>query len=397
MAVALKLSNADIMDAHIGVFDIRNLRRIDLPFLALTAALIACGLLVLLSAVHSGSTQTGSLALQLLKLMTDGNFVKQIVGLCGGVVLASLIICLDYRFLVAWAPVFFVVSILLLLLVFTSGGHEAKGGQRWIDLGPVNFQPSEFAKIALIYTLTWYFTLVGPRIRQLPFFLLTFAVPVVPAVLILKQPNLGTTLTLVPILFVMLFVAGCRFWHIGLLVILGLIAAPVAFSQLKDYQKERVMSFVAPSEEEADDSGYHTLQTKITVGSGQMHGKGYLQGTQTHLSFLPEHHTDFIFAVLAEEKGFVGALVVIGLFTVFFLRGFGLARECPDLTGTLLAVGCITLLAFHTFVNIAITIGLLPVTGIPLPFFSYGPSFSLTAMMCVGTLLSVHIRKGYFA
>lgn len=395
MAVALKVSNADLMDAHIGVFDIRNLRRIDLAFTALTVALIAFGLLVLLSATHSGSAQSGSLAMQLLKLMTGDKFMKQVLAIVLGGGIAMMIICLDYRFLVAWAPVYYVGAIALLALVLEIGS-TVKGGQRWIPLGPFNLQPSEFAKLALIYSLAWYFTLVGPRIKRLPFFLLTFAIPAVPAALILKQPNLGTTLTLFPIVFVMLFVAGCRFWHLAGLVIIGLVAAPVAYSQLKDYQQERIMSFVSPSEEEADESGYHTLQTKITVGSGQMHGKGYLKGTQTHLSFLPEHDTDFIFAALAEEKGFVGAVVAIGLFAVFFLRGLGLARECPDLTGTLLAVGCVTLLAFHAFVNIAITIGLLPVTGIPLPFFSYGGSFCLTTMMCVGTLLSVHIRKGYF-
>jgi rod shape determining protein RodA len=395
VGTSIKISNNDFMNAHIGVFDIRNIRRIDPVFTLITAALIAFGLLVLLSATHSGSVQSGSLASQTFKLMSSGNVIKQLVGITVGTMLALLLISLDYRSLVAWAPVFFVSAIVLLVLVLLIG-TEAKGGKRWINVGPVNFQPSEVTKLALIYMMAWYFTLIGPRIKRLPFFLLSFAIPAIPAVLILKQPNLGTTLTLFPIMFVMLFVAGCRFWHIALLVIIGLVTAPVAFSQLKDYQKERVLSFVQGSEEEAHDSGYHTLQTMITVGSGQMHGKGYLKGTQTHLSFLPEHHTDFIFAVLAEEKGFVGAILGVGLLLIFFLRGLGLARECPDMTGTLLAVGCVTLLAFHSFINIAITIGILPVTGIPLPFFSYGPSFYLTAMMCVGTLLSVHVRRGYF-
>lgn len=394
MAIAIN-KNSDIMHAHIGVFNWRNVFRIDWTLLFLTLALLGVGLLVLLSAAHSGSVETGSLFVQFLKLMINPIVVKQVIALLLGASLALMIVCLDYRFLVQWAPVVYLFSILLLVAVLIIG-KEVKGGQRWIPLGPLHLQPSEIAKVSLIYMLAWYFTLVGPRIRSLPFFLLTFAIPAIPAALILKQPNLGTTMTLMPVVFVMLFVAGCRWWHIIGLCLLGMAAVPVAWTHLEDYQKERVLSFINPSEVDTQGAGYHTLQTKITVGSGQMHGKGYLRGTQTHLSFLPEHHTDFIFAVLAEEKGFVGAIVAIGLFALFFLRGLSLARDCPDQTGALLAVGCVALLAFHVFVNIAITIGLMPVTGIPLPFFSYGGSFCLTTMMLVGTLLNVHVRKSYF-
>ncbi len=391
--------NADLMRAHIGVFDLRNIRRIDLPLVALTAALIVCGLLVLISAARPGLSETEGFFSQLRELVTQRDVLKQILAFAVGAVLALLIICTDYRFLISLAPLLYLISIGLLVLVLFIG-MTVKGGQRWINLGFVNFQPSELAKVALIYMLAWYFTLIGPRIQKLPYFLLTFLIPAVPGLLILEQPNLGTTLTLGPIVFVMLFVAGCRRWHLAALVVsglvFGLIAGPIVWNHLEDYQKKRVMSFFSPSEEDMRESGYHTMQTMITVGSGQMHGRGYLKGTQTHLSFLPEHHTDFIFAVLAEEKGFVGAIVVIGLFTVFFLRGFALARDCPDLSGTLLAVGSVTILAFHVFVNIAITLGLLPVTGIPLPFFSSGGSFCLITMILVGTMLNVHIRKGFF-
>ncbi len=384
------------MRAHIGVFSLRNVYRIDLPMVVVTGALVSLGLMVLLSATYSGTvSDDGHSFVRFIKLFGNDYVVKQLAALFLGVILAGLMVCVDYRFLVSLAPLFYLLAIALLVAVLAIG-EIVKGGQRWISLGPVNFQPSEFAKLALIYMLAWYFTLVGPRIRQLPFFLLTFLIPAIPAVLILKQPNLGTTLTLGPIVIAMLFAAGCKRWHLGALVLMGLTAAPVAWTQLEDYQKERVMAFVNPSPEDLRDSGYHTLQTMITVGSGQMHGKGFLKGTQTHLSFLPEHHTDFIFAVLAEEKGFVGAIVALGLLAMFFLRGLALARDCPDITGTVLAVGVVTILAFHVFVNVAICIGIMPVTGIPLPFFSYGPSFYLITMMAIGTLLSVRTHKGYF-
>jgi rod shape determining protein RodA len=263
VGTAIKISNTDFMQARIGAFDIRNIRRVDPVFVLITAALIVFGLLVLLSATHSGSVQSGSLASQIFSLMLSANFIKQLVGIAVGSMLAILLISLDYRSIVAWAPLLYAAAIVLLVLVLLIG-TEAKGGKRWIDIGPVNFQPSEFAKLSLIYMMAWYFSLVGPRIKQLPFFLLAFVIPAVPAVLILKQPNLGTTMTLFPIMFVMLFVAGCRFWHIALLVILGLIATPVAFSQLKDYQKERVLSFVGVSKDEAETSNYQkTLKTLI--------------------------------------------------------------------------------------------------------------------------------------
>jgi rod shape determining protein RodA len=168
---------------------------------------------------------------------------------------------------------------------------------------------------------------------------------------------------------------------------------------LKEHQKTRVVSFFHPEADPnyARDSGYQIEQTKIAVGSGQMWGKGFGKGTQTHMSFLPVYHTDFIFALYAEEMGFIGGVILIGLYGLFLLRGLGLARACPDLAGSLLVVGSVSVVAFHVLVNIAITLNLLPVTGLPLPFLSYGGSFFLTTMMCVGTMLSVHVRKGFFA
>jgi rod shape determining protein RodA len=293
-------------------------------------------------------------------------------------------------------------------------GYEAKGSERWLVLGPVRIQPSEINKVLLVYALTWYLTTIGKRIRSLHWFILTFILIGIPMALILKQPNLGTAACLAPLVVVMLFVAGCRLWHLGVIIAIGLSVIPVLWWQMKDfdpevkpevaatsvyelkhYQKKRIYTFLHP-EYDPQGSGWHTTQSKITVGSGGLSGKGYLEGTQTRLNYLPEHHTDFIFSLLAEEHGFIGAAVVVGLFAAFLLRGLMYARDCPDMMGTLLAAGVVTVLGFHIFVNIAITIGLMPVTGIPLPFLSYGRSFYLTTMICVGILLSVPIRRNVF-
>ena len=263
-------------------------------------------------------------------------------------------------------------------------------------------------KIIMVYSLAWYLSRLGPRIRKLHWFLLTFLLAGLPMALILKQPNLGTAATMAPLLIVMLFVAGCRVWHLAVVILLGLSIVPVmwwqmhnfdpatpaeprGFYELKHYQKMRVYAFLHP-EYDPKGSGWHTMQSKITVGSGGMSGKGYMRGTQTRLNYLPEHHTDFIFSLYAEEQGFVGSVAVIALFLAFLLRGLLFARDCPDMTGTLLAAGIVTVLAFHIFVNIAITIGLMPVTGIPLPFLSFGGSFYITTMAGVGILLNVPAR-----
>jgi len=283
------------------------------------------------------------------------------------------------------------------------------------------------SKLLMVYSLTWYLTTLGDRIRKFHWFLLAFFISGVPMVLILKQPNLGTAACMAPLTVVMLYVAGCRRRHLAIVFLAGLSLVPVLWWQMRDFdpaaenrkadalyqtdpeskpesrpfyelrnhQKKRIYTFLHPEEDIAG-SGWQTYQSKITVGSGGMLGKGFLQGTQTRLNYLPEHHTDFIFSLLAEEQGFVGVAIVIGLFLAFLLRGLMYARDCPEMMGTLLATGIVTVLAFHIFVNIAITVGLLPVTGIPLPFLSYGRSFYITTMACVGVLLNIPMRRLMF-
>jgi len=371
----------DLLDAHIGVFHYRNLRQIDWLTLALVFALAAIGLMVLYSASASPAAKAPF-------------FFKQTLFFVMGLGVALFIMCLDFRVVLSLAPLMYGAAVLLLLAVLEFGA-EIKGGQRWLVLGPFRLQPSEQTKLVLVFMLAWYFTTIKERIRKLPYFLLTFVIAGIPIALILKQPNLGTAAVLVPVTVAMVYVAGCKWWHLGLLILAGLIAAPVGYTQLADYQKKRVQAFLNPEADPTGD-GWQTRQSKITVGSGGLSGKGFRKGTQTMLNYLPEHHTDFIFSLLAEEHGFIGGALVIALFAGLLLRGLRFALACADMSGALLAVGVVTILAFHVFVNVGITLGLMPVTGIPLPFLSYGGSFYLTTMMCIGVLLNVPVRKQLF-
>lgn len=380
-------------DISVNLFNVRNVTRIDwwLPVLVFLLAL--CGWVLMYSA--SRSTQASYLP-------------RQVIFFTVGIFVALFFICLDYRFVVGLAPLMYAGSIGLLLLVIFFG-TVAKGSERWIELGVFRLQPSEFSKLAMVFFLTWYFSKIGERIRRLHWFILTFILAAVPVVLILKQPNLGTAACLGPLTLAMLYVAGCKRWHLAVVIIAGLSAVPMLWWQMKDfdpqtvtepkvvfelkhYQKMRIYTFLHP-EYDPQGSGWHTLQSRITIGSGGLTGKGYLKGTQTRLNYLPEHHTDFIYSLLAEEFGFVGAIFVIALFTLLLLRGLSFARDAADMSGTLLATGVVIILAFHVFVNIAITSGLMPVTGIPLPFLSYGGNFYMTTMAGMGVLLSVPLRK----
>lgn len=392
--MALYPAEFNVHDATMRTFNPRNILRIDWMLPIFVSLLAVAGWMTMYSASRSGDVNF---------------FYKQVAFFFMGVGITLFIVCIDYRFLVSLAPAMYTVIILLLLAVLVMG-VEVKGGKRWLRFGLFNLQPSETAKIVMVYALAWYLTMVGERIRNLFWFLLTFVIAGLPMMLILKQPNLGTAGCLAPLTVVMLWVAGCKRWHMAVIVGLGLSVIPLlwlqmkdfdpevetprhAFYELKHYQKKRIYTFLHP-EYATTKSGWHTYQSKITVGSGGLSGKGYLKGTQTRLNYLPEHRTDFIFSLLAEEQGFVGAAVVIGLFAAFLLRGLMYARDCPEMMGTLLASGIVTVLAFHVFVNIAITIGIMPVTGIPLPFLSYGGSFYMTTMACVGILLNVPMRRG---
>lgn len=383
-------------EGHIGIFDWRNIFRSDRLLVALVMVLAVVGLMNL----YSTDNPIGSTPVD-----TGGHAMLQLRNLLTGLAVALVLVCFDYRFLLSMSPLMYLAALGLLLFVEVRG-YVAGGAQRWIDLGFFRLQPSEIAKVAVIFTLAWYLGLIGERIRKIPYLVLAFVIVAVPGVLIVMQPDLGTTLVLGPIAVAMIWVAGCRLWHIAGIAVLGIVAAaavvahvygmvpvPESMPDLSDYQKNRIRGFLEPDADPTG-SGWHATQMRLAVGSGGMLGLGFRRGIQTHLKYVPEYRTDSIFVVLAEENGFVGSMILLGLFAALFSRGIVLARECPDMAGTLLGIGCVTLLFVHVFMNIAIAIGLMPVTGLPLPFLSYGGTFYVTVMICIGTLLCINMRKG---
>lgn len=391
------MSAYNIEDVHIRAIEWRNLMRVDRLLTGIAIGLAVIGVATLFSADIS-SDYVGSFAL------------KQIRNIIVALVFAAFVIVCDYRILISAAPLFYIVTIGLLIYVEVRGDIR-NNAQSWIDLGFMSLQPSELAKIAIIYMFAWYVQLLKGRIQKLHWFLIAFLIPAIPGVLVLMQPDFGTALTLGPLVFAILFIAGCRWWHLAGVTVLGGVAAaalilhatgaieaPEGWPSLKENQKTRIESFLDP-DADPDNAGWHQFQTQIAIGSGGMWGQGYKQGEQTHHDWVPEPHSDSIFVLFAEEQGFVGATALIALFSVLFVRGLQLSVRARDLPGSLLAVGSIAIIATHVFINIGIAIGLMPVTGLPLPFISYGGSFYITIMICIGTICGVAIRRptGIFA
>lgn len=289
-----------------------------------------------------------------------------------------------------WAPWLFSISIFLLIAVLAVG-HTSKGAQRWLSIGPFQFQPSEIVKLAMPMMLAWYLekTLLPPQLKTL---LISGLLLLVPLALVAKQPDLGTALMIVFTGICVLVLAGIRLWHILLLLLTTGCAAPFLWHFLHDYQRQRVLTFLNP---EADPlgAGYHIIQSKIAVGSGGLWGKGYLQGTQSHLRFLPEHATDFIFGVVGEEFGLIGAILLIATLTFIVLRGLYISSQAQDTFSRLLA-GSLSLTFFLSFfVNIGMVTGILPVVGMPLPLISYGGSAMLTIMAGFGIMMSIQTHR----
>ncbi|MFC4350165.1 rod shape-determining protein RodA [Fodinicurvata halophila] len=288
-------------------------------------------------------------------------------------------------------PAYFVTLLLLIAVEFK--GTVGMGAQRWIDLGVIQLQPSEVMKVAMILALARYFhSLSLEDVRRPLYLLFPLFLVLAPAGLVLKQPDLGTATMLTLVGGAIFLLAGVRWWKF-LLVGAGVGAAlPVAWNFLHQYQKNRVLTFLDPSSDPLG-SGYHITQSKIALGSGGVFGRGFLEGTQSHLNFLPEKQTDFIFTMLAEEFGMVGGLILLGLYLLVFIYGFAVALTCNNHFGRLLALGLTVNLFFYVFINIAMVMGLLPVVGIPLPLVSYGGTAMLTAMTTFGLIICVRVHK----
>jgi len=363
------------------IFDSRFFRNFDFVLIGAVILLNAIGLLTIASATHMNSANGE------IQWYAQRQAVFFVLGL------AFIVFSLrfDYGQLENFSVPLYLLTLAMLLAVMFFG-RAALGAQRWIQIGPVILQPSEFSKIIMIIVLA---KLLNDRKDNLTGVLA--ALPVVgyvslPFLLVLKQPDLGTSLVFLAITVVMLYVAGMPARFYGYLAGAALALAPVFWHLLKEYQKQRILVFFDP-ERDPYGSGYHIIQSKIAIGSGLLTGKGLFAGTQSQLNFLPENHTDFVFAVLGEEAGFVGVAVVLLLYAVVFYRGLRIAMEAKDDFGALLAMGIVAMLGFHVAVNIGMTVGIMPITGIPLPFMSYGISALTANMLCIGLLLNINMRR----
>ena len=322
-------------------------------------------------------------------------YLKQIYWLLIGLAIAIGVSSIDYRHFEHYGFLFYGINLALLALTLLIG-RTSMGATRWIHLGFFNLQPSEIMKLVIIVTLARFFAekghFLGYSLRELviPFLLLG-----IPVLLIVKQPDLGTAMLIIFIGGTMALFAGIRRSALFVLGLLGSLGVFGGWFLLHDYQKERIRTFLNP-ERDPLGSGYHIIQSKIAVGSGGFFGKGFMQGTQSQLAFLPERHTDFAFSVFAEEWGFTGCMVLLLLYLFIIIWGIYIARRAGDRFGMFLAVGVVAMLFWHIVVNLGMVIGLLPVVGVPLPLFSYGGTSMVTTMIGVGILLSVSMRRFMF-
>ncbi|OQY25197.1 MAG: rod shape-determining protein RodA [Desulfobacteraceae bacterium 4572_35.2] len=322
-------------------------------------------------------------------------YMKQTYWLAIGFSIAITLTILSYRHLEHMAAITYIgcVSLLASVLIF---GKTSMGATRWIDLGFFNLQPSEVMKVVIIIALAAYFSQhesnEGYRLKELiaPGLLLS-----VPVILTMKQPDLGTAMLLLFIGTTMALFAGIRRYALTILALLSSCAMTGGWFLLHGYQKDRIRTFLNP-ERDPLGTGYHIIQSKIAVGSGGLWGKGFMQGTQSQLSFLPERHTDFAFSVFAEEWGLLGCILLLSLYLAIVLRGIYIARKADSSFGMYLAIGVTAMIFWHIIVNLGMVIGLLPVVGVPLPLFSYGGTSIVTTMIGCGLLLNISMRRFIF-
>jgi len=352
----------------------RLVEGIDAPLLALAIALSLLGLGVLYSASYENASRVANQ-------------------------LANLAVALAAMWVVAQIPPQTLARLALpayatgvaLLIAVTLGGEVVNGARRWLNLGFMRFQPSEMMKIATPMMLAWYFHRREGAVR-LRDFALAGMLLALPVALIVYQPDLGTAVLVAAAGFFVIFLAGIGWKVLAGLGVAGLASLPVLWGLLHDYQRRRVLTLLDPTQDPLG-AGYHTIQSTIAVGSGGVTGKGWLNGSQTHLEFIPERHTDFIFAVFSEEFGLIGNVILLALYALLIVRGLSIAAQAPTLFSRLLA-GAVTLVFFtYAFVNMGMVAGILPVVGVPLPFVSYGGTALATLYVGVGILMSVHRHR----
>jgi len=360
-------------------------RHIDLALLLSSLAIAGMGVLMVFSATESKLREQGLDPHMYLK--------RQSIWVLLGLAVMAVMVSVDYRVLRDIAPFIFAGTFLLLVLVLSPLGSSTRGAQAWFQFGSFQFEPSEWAKLALIVCVSAYCAthrgdLDGRRL------LTVLGLAAVPMALIYLQPDLGTDLVFGAILIAVLVVAGARPRQIaalGAVAVIGMVAV-VQLGVLKQYQVDRLTAFANPTND-PQHSAYNLAQAKAAIGSGGLFGKGLFKGTQTNLSFVPEQQTDFIFTVVGEELGFVGAFTLLALFAVVVWRTWRTATLARDLFGTLLCVGILAMFVFQIFENVGMTMGIMPITGIPLPFMSYGGSSTVANFAAVGLVLNVHMRR----
>ena len=317
---------------------------------------------------------------------------RQLTRFCVGVIGMIIIALIDIKwwYRLTW-PIYFIG---LMLLVFVEiKGHVGMGAQRWINLGFMQLQPSELMKIAVIMALARHFHGASPeQARRLSFLIVPALVIAVPVALVLLQPDLGTSLMIVMVGAAMVFIAGAPIWLFVSAIVLAAISVPIVWQFLHDYQKARVMTFLNP-ESDPLGAGYHITQSKIAIGSGGVEGKGFLQGTQSHLNFLPEKQTDFIFTLWVEEWGLLGGMFLLFLFLFVFVTGLRTSMRCRNNFGRYLSLGVSINFSLYVFINIAMVMGLIPVVGAPLPLVSYGGTSMMAALIGFGLMMSCGIYR----
>jgi rod shape determining protein RodA len=360
-------------------------RHLD-PLLLLAAiGLTAIGMVMIYSATYHRLSASGADTMHFVN--------RQMISLVLGLVAMAAVMLFDYRLYRAWAPVLYVASCIMLIITAATG-TTVNASRAWIVFGGFQFQPAEIAKPALILMLAALFQERREEALGLRALIEAIVIASVPMALILAQPDLGTAIVFVAITFGVLLLARVRVRFMAALALIGVLslAGALQLNILKEYQVDRLTTFLN-SDADLQGAGYNVNQAQIAVGSGQFTGQGLLKGSQTALSYVPENHTDFIFTVIGEEFGFVGGMVVLGLFALLLWRALRIAAVSRDTFGTLISAGIIAVFSFQLFINVGMSIGIMPVTGLPLPFVSYGGTSLIGSFIMIGLLQNVHMRR----
>lgn len=359
------------------MFNFRALKNFDWIIIIITLLLFAIGIAIIYSTTYG---------------MTGGSKEAIQQGIFGivGVLAFFLVAFFDYRSFRGTSSILYFITILLLAVVFFTG-VTTMGATRWINIGGFQFQPSEFAKLFMIIAMAKYFSEHAEDMHNFKRIVISGIYFAIPTFLVVLQPDLGTALVFIVIWISMLAVSRIKLKHFLVLVIGALLLLPIGWATMHDYQKKRIFALVDPASD-PQGAGYNVTQAQIAIGSGQIFGRGLGHGSQSQLNFIPEKHTDFIFAALAEEMGFLGSAIVISLFAVLIFRGITIAAKSRDYFGMYLSTGIVAMLAFHVFLNIGMNLGIAPVAGIPLPLISLGGSSVVVTFILIGILESIHIH-----